>query len=137
VQVTWTSRNPAEGSIEVVQDGAVVATRRAKVSPGSPGRLTTSLMVTRSGWICARRMGEGGHQSHTAAVFVSVGGQPVRASAADAEYFVRYIDNLLEKTAADGAWGMYLPTQREAAHARYREARAVYERIASEARALK
>jgi hypothetical protein len=137
VEVTWTSRTAAEGSIEVVQDGAVVAAQRATVSPGSPGRLTASLKVTRSGWICARRMGEREHQSHTAAVFVTVGGRPVRASVDDPEYFVRYIDNLLEKTAENGAWGMYFRTEREAAHARYRAAKAVYERIASEARSLK
>ena len=134
VEVTWTSRNPAEGSIEIVQDGAVVATRQAKASPGSPARLTSSLKIRRSGWICARRMGAGGHQSHTAAVFVTVADRPVRTSAADAEYFVRFIDNLLEKTAAGGEWGTYFHSDREAAQARYREARAIYARIAAEAR---
>ena len=136
VEAAWTSRQPAEGTIELVQDGAVVASRQARASPGSPARLAVSLEFARSGWICARRMGEGGHQSHTAAVFVNVGGHAARASAADAEFFVRYLDNLLEKTAAGGAWGMYFRSEREAAHARYREARAIYERIAAEAREL-
>lgn len=134
VEVTWTSRRPAEGSIELVQDGVVVATRRASSSARAPATTSATLKVARSGWICARRMGEGGHQSHTAAVFVTVSGRPVRASAADAQYFVSYLDKLLEKTAAGGAWGSYFPNEREAVQARYRQARAVYLKIAAEAR---
>lgn len=134
VEVAWSVREPLTGAVEVVQNGVVVARREATASPGNPARMAVAVEFKESGWICARRMGQGGHQSHTAAVFVTVGGRPVRASAADADFFVRFIDNLLVKTAADGEWGVYFKTSREAAHSRYRAAQAIYRRIAAEAR---
>jgi hypothetical protein len=99
VEVTWTSRQLATGTIELVQNGAVMATKNAVTAPF---RFTLSLLFDRSGWICARRMGEGGHASHTAAVFVTVGARHVRANSEDARFFVRYLGNLLEKTEVDG-----------------------------------
>jgi len=136
IDTAWSTRQPLSGAIEIVQDGKVVASRTVSARPGEPARVQFSAGVKRSGWICARRMGPDGHQTHTAAVFVTVGNRPVRASAADAEFFVKFIDNLLAKTAPDGEWGIYFPTAREAAHKRYRDARAIYARIAAEAGAL-
>jgi len=55
----------------------------------------------------------------------------VRAKREDAEFFVHYIDRLLEKTKEGGEWDGYLSKQREEARARYRAARAVYEKKAA------
>lgn len=134
VAVAWNSHEAASGTIEIVQNGVVVASTASSAQAGVPALFDAQIEFQRSGWICARRMGTDGHHSHTAAVFVMVGNQPIRTSAGDARFFVRFIDNLLEKTAAEGEWGKYLTSDREAAHARYKAARAIYERIADEAR---
>lgn len=78
-------------------------------------------------------MGNNGHQLHTAAVFVTVDNAPVRASAADAHFFVQWIDNLLTKTSPGGAWSSYFVNSRSAAQARYKSAKALYQQIALEA----
>jgi hypothetical protein len=136
VAVAWVSRQSTEAAIELVQDGVVVATRQVSASPGTPTRFSVPLEFAQSGWVCARRMGKDGHLVHTGAVFIAVGGKPVRTSSLDAEYFVRYLDSLLEKTSEGGPWAAYFKSDREAAQARYREARAIYARIAAEARQL-
>ena len=75
-------------------------------------------------------MDGGGHKLHTAAVFVTVGGAPIRASASDAMFYVQWIDSLLQKTSPGGEWSSYFLDSREEAHARYREARARFAEIA-------
>jgi hypothetical protein len=134
VEVGWTATQPLRGPIEVIRNGVVEAARETSVEPGKATRLSVSLEFQNSGWIAARRMGESGHAVHTAAVFVTVAGQPVRASKEDAGFFVRYLDRLLEKTAENGEWSSYFSRQREQARARYRAARAVYKQIAAESR---
>jgi hypothetical protein len=76
-----------------------------------------------------------GHQTHTAAVFVTVGRAPVRTSAADAEFFVRYIDSLILKTSPGGEWNQYFGPGLAEAQSRYRQARLIFGKIAAEARA--
>ena len=88
---------------------------------------------TNSGWLAARRMGSNGHMVHTAAVFVTVNNAPVRASAADAQFYVQWMDNLLTKTSPGGVWNSYFPTSLSQAQARYQAAKAIYQQIASEA----
>ena len=78
-------------------------------------------------------MGSNGHEVHTGAVFVTVENKPVRVSQADAEFYVQWMDNLLEKTSPGGAWSSYFVTSRNAAQARYQAAKAVYQQIALEA----
>jgi len=135
VRIEWRSLQNAEGRIELVHDGAVVAAQTASVAPGLPAVFETTVNMAHSGWLAARRMDwQNGHQTHTGAVFVTVNSQPIRASSADAEFFVKWIDNLLEKTGPSGAWSNYLSHDRDAAHGRYRQARALFERIAEEAR---
>ncbi len=134
VRIEWTSFEKAVGRIELVQNGTVVASKTAGVSPGSPAVFETTVDFRQSGWLAARRMDwENGHQTHTGAVFVIVHGQPIRASASDAEFFVKWIDNLIQQTSPGGAWSTFLANDREAAQARYREARAIFEERASEA----
>ncbi len=136
VNVKWTARRNLTGTIELVANGSVVALKQASVTPDSPAVLSTTVSFSRSGWLCARRMGRDGHQAHTAAVFAIVDDAPIRASADDANFFLKWIDNLLEKTSPGGAWSRYFPHDREAAHKRYRKAREIFERIATEAQEL-
>lgn len=131
--VVWTAKRNIDGMLELVCNGAVVARKRACVKPGVPVILHARVDFARSGWLAARRMGANGHQVHTAAVFVTVNNAPVRASVADAEFYVEWMDNLLEKTSPGGAWSSYLAKSRSAARERYRAAREVFIQIASEA----
>jgi hypothetical protein len=118
----------------LVQNGAVVASQTAEAAPGAPAVFETTLAFHRSGWLAARRMDwQSGHRSHTGAVFVIVKGAPIRASAEDARFFVRWIDNLLEQTSPGGAWNKYFTKDLAAAQERYREARAVFLERAAEA----
>ena len=135
VRIEWRSLAEAAGRIELVHNGSVVASQTTSVRPGAPAVFETTLDMARSGWLAARRMDwQNGHQTHTGAVFVVADSQPIRASSSDAEFFVKWIDNLLAKTSPSGAWGNFLSQDRDAAQARYREARAIYQRIAAEAR---
>jgi hypothetical protein len=125
---------PMVGRIELVQNGAVVAAQTAEVTPGSATVFETTLDFRQSGWLAARRMDwQKGHQTHTGAVYVIVDEQPIRASASDAEFFVKWIDNLILKTSPGGAWSGFFPHDLEAAQKRYKEARAIFVRIESEA----
>lgn len=83
----------------------------------------------------ARTMGSDGHQAHTAAVFVIVNDAPIRASSADAQFFVDWIDNLLTKTAPGGPWNWLFPTSLEQVHQRYNAAKTIFQQIATEAAA--
>ena len=130
VDARWTAAAPLEGRIELVRNGEVVAARDAS----APADLQARIDFSDSGWIAARRMDARGHQLHTAAVFVTVNKAPVRASATDADFFVRFIENLIRQTSAGGAWSSFFAHDREAAQARYRRAEGIYEQIAAEAR---
>ena len=133
VTVTWTANQNLSGTIELVSNGVVVASRQASAAAGNPVSLSATVNFTRSGWLAARRMGNNGHQLHTAAVFVTVDNAPVRASVEDAQFFVQWIDNLLTKTSPGGVWSSYFVNSRTAAQARYQSAKALYQQIALEA----
>ncbi|MEW5978798.1 MAG: CehA/McbA family metallohydrolase [Acidobacteriota bacterium] len=137
IEVRWTGSDPLSGQVELLRNGVVVVTREATVRPGVPFIFETTQRFEQSGWLAARRMGEGGHRTHTAAIFVTVRNAPVRASSEDAEYFVRFIDHLIKQTSEGGFWSRYFPRDREAVLNRYRRARAVYSRIAREAERMR
>ncbi len=134
VQVEWRSLNSDLGRIELVQNGAVVASQTAEVTPSSPAVFEAALDFRQSGWLAARRMDwQAGHRTHTGAIFVIVKGAPIRASSEDARFFVRWIDNLLKQTSTGGAWGRFFTRDRDAAQKRYQEARAIFLQRAAEA----
>jgi hypothetical protein len=132
-KIRCTANQKLTGRIELVRNGAVVVSREGSASLGSPLTLETTQDFAQSGWLCARRMDERGHQTHTGAVFVIVHGAPIRVSSADAKFFIRFIDNLIRQTSPGGAWSPYFSKDRDAAQGRYRKARAIYRRIAIEA----
>jgi hypothetical protein len=112
-----------------------VASQSAEAAPGSPGVFETTVEFRQSGWLAARRMDwQNGHQTHTGAVFIVVGGQPIRASASDADFFVKWIDNLIQQTSPGGEWSSYLAHDRDAAQSRYREAKAIFVQREQEAK---
>ncbi len=134
VSIQWTANQTLTGTIELVQNGVVVASQPASVSQGVPASLNTTVNFANSGWLAARRMDSiKGHMVHTAAVFVTINNAPVRASVADAQFYVGWMDNLLTKTSPGGAWNQYFPTNLVAAQARYSAAKALYQQIALEA----
>ena len=133
VTIQWTANQNLSGTVELVCNGQVVLSLPESVTASAPVILSTSVHFSQSGWLCARRMGSNGHQVHTAAVYVTVNGAPVRASAADAQFYVQWMDNLLETTSAGGVWNPYFPTELVQAQGWYSAARAVYAQIAAEA----
>ncbi|MBI5578260.1 MAG: Ig-like domain-containing protein, partial [Deltaproteobacteria bacterium] len=133
VTMVWTANQDLTGTIELVKNGVVVGSVQRTVSSGASASFSTTVDFTTSGWLAARRMGSNGHQVHTAAVFVIVNGAPIRASAADAEYYVQWMDNLLAKTSPGGEWNSFFPTRLAAAQARYQQARAIFQQVALEA----
>lgn len=139
VTVQWTAPQSWTGTIELVQNGLVVASKQATVGPGTPQTLTATINFTRSGWLAARRMGinprtnASEHYLHTAAVFVLVNNAPIRTSQADAQYFVDWTNGLLLNTSRGGMWNSYFPTSLTQAQARYQAANALFQQIASEA----
>ena len=99
--------------------------------------MRTTLAINESSWICARRMDDKGHQSHTAPVYISVRNEPVRASVEDAQYFVKWIDNIIANIKPEGSWNQYFTHDLDVVQKRYQRARAVYEKIELEARKVK
>jgi O-glycosyl hydrolase len=137
IEVTWTSKLEQNGSIEVVCNGVVIASQKGPASPAYPLILKTSSAFNQSSWICARRMNEQGHQSHTAPVYITVDNAPVRASAEDAQYFIEWIDNILVNIAPGGSWNQYFTQDLDVVQSRYHQARTVYESIEKEAKIIK
>ena len=135
VTVTWTAKENYTGTLQLVQNGEVVASKQATVTAGSPVTLTANVDFAKSGWVTARRMDSSGanHQVHTAAAFVLVNNAPIRASADDAQFYVDWMDNLLTKTSPGGEWNHFFPTNLAAAQARYQQAKAVFQQIKAEA----
>jgi len=133
VTVQWTAIQNLSGTIELVQNGTVVASRATSAGPGAPGTLTATVNFAKSGWLAARRMAGTEHAVHTAAVFVTVGNAPVRASATDAQFYVDWMNGLLQNTSPGGVWNSFFPTSLNAAQARYQDAKALYQQIVAEA----
>jgi hypothetical protein len=134
ITVTWTANQNISGTIELVQNGTVVASKAASVASSSSASLTATVNFSKSGWVAARRVdGSGQHQVQTGAVFITVNNLPVRTSVADAQFYVQWMDNLLENTSPGGSWNQYFSTGLGAAQARYQSAKALFQQIASEA----
>ena len=133
VSVKWSALQTTAGMVEIVRNGTVVTSTAQVADPNTPAIVTATVDFPKSGWLAARRMGNDGHAVHTAAVFVTVDGAPVRASVDDAAFYVAWMDTLLQNTSPGGRWNSYFPTSLSAAQARYLAAKAVYQQIAAEA----
>jgi hypothetical protein len=133
IDVTWTTTKVLTGRIELVCNGKVVAIQEGTAKPGGPVHMKTTLALNASSWICARRMNETGHQSHTAPVYISVRNAPVRASVEDALYFEHWIDKILANIRQGGPWNQYFTHDLDKVQKRYQKARDVYKEIALQA----
>ena len=134
VDIQWTANQSLTGTVELVCNGKVVASKAATAAPGAPNSLNATVDFTKSGWLCARRLdSDGNHVFHTAAVFVTVDHKPVRASATDAQFYVDWTDNLLQKTSTGGVWSSYFATNLALAQGRYSSAKSVYQQVFTEA----
>jgi len=133
IDVYWTSVKDLTGRIEIVCNGKVVASQEGTARQGEPVHMKADIKITESSWICARRMDERGHQSHTAPVYITFKNAPVRASAQDAQFFVKWIDNIIANIKAGGPWNQYFTHDLDVVEKRYEKARDVYEKIALEA----
>lgn len=139
VAVVVRSITPLE-RVMLIRDGKVVeeiplADDRRSVD------YTTVQRVGQSGWFHVRAEGRreesfpldtGYAQGFTNPVWVSVGGHPVRNEAA-ARYSMAWIDKMTEM--AEVAPGWRSQAERDHVFGQFREARAIYERFAAEARA--
>ncbi|HTF19060.1 MAG TPA: hypothetical protein VK658_13355, partial [Chryseolinea sp.] len=70
---------------------------------------------------------------HTSAVYVSVKNKSVRASVADADYFISWINNIIASTKPGGDWNKYFPETYTSVSKRYAKALGVYKKIRKEA----
>ena len=132
IEAKWTAVKELTGRIELVINGKVVETLSGTVNPGKPLVLRATEEFKKSGWVCARRMDEQGHQTHTAPVYITVNNKPVRASAEDAKFFVSWIENVLGKIIPGGTWNRYFTHDLETVMKRYQKARDIFSRIAAE-----
>lgn len=129
VQVTWTATRQMTGRIELVSNGKVIAVMPGAAKPGEPLVFNTTASFTQSSWLCARRMDEHGHATHTAPVYITVNKKPVRAGADDARFFITWIDNILENIKPGGKWNKYFANDIATVTERYIKAKAVYEQV--------
>ncbi len=134
LEVKWNSASHLSGVVEIVHNGKVIDSIRAVLKPGESAVLKSRIDVRESGWVCARRMDENGHQLHTAPVYFKVAGKPVRASKTDALFFVSWMDNLLDKIKPGGEWNHYFDRDLKTIKRRYLRARHVYQKIADESK---
>jgi hypothetical protein len=134
VNVVWTAATSLSGTIEIVQNGVVVASKQASVSSAGSATLTANLKFAKSGWLVARRMDpNNGHMLHTGAIYVIVNNAPIRTNSADPLSYVQWTNYLLTQTSSGGAWNSFFPTELVPTQQRYQQAKALFQQIANEA----
>ena len=121
--------------LELYLNGTVVETVR---SGGRSGELRKRVPITGSGWLTLRAVNDQAQHpvedayviAETSPVYVYCGNQPIR-SRADAEYFLRWVDDVGRQAEAHPGWR----SARERKHVldQFAEARRVWEQRAKEA----
>lgn len=133
VEIKWSAIKELTGRIELLSNGKVIAAKEGTVKPGIPVVLNATVPVAASTWLCARRMNDAEHESHSSAAYITVNDKPVRASAADAQFFVDWINNILKNIAPGEKWSRYFTHDQSIVQQRYIQARNIYMKIAAEA----
>ena len=123
--------------LEIVRNGEVLE-EIPLADDGRSGAVRKRIRVDRSGWYTLRALTDGPvppvddtHlRGETGPVFVYCGDEPIR-SAADAEYFIRWIDDIARQAREHPGWR----SERELAHVlgQFEEAREIFERRLREA----
>jgi len=132
IEGAWQSLAPVD-QVEVLHNGQVVVT-----ADPAAGRFRKTLTADRSGWYTLRALGSKAEKptddlfpyAETGAIYVICGDRPIR-SRADAEYFIRWIDDITRQADQHPGWR----SQRERRHVlgQFAEARKVFEQRAAEA----
>lgn len=132
IKATWSAKKETKGWIEFVCNGKIIARKEGIAKPGAPLVLTTTEKVSESSWICARRMDPSGqhHILHTSPAYVTIDKKPIRASTYDAQYFVTWINNILQRIQPGGPWHKYYKNDLKKAEQNFRKARDIYKKIA-------
>jgi hypothetical protein len=111
-----------EVPVELVVNGRPVA-RQTVLADGQLRAVSFDVPIKKSSWLAVRIL----PSSHSNPVFVTVGGQPIRASRRSARWCL---------AAVDQCWTQKRPqireAEREAAHQAWEHAREVYRRLAAE-----
>ncbi len=115
-----------EVPVELIVNGAAVASRRI-VADGVAREVSFPITIERSSWVALRIL----PSSHTNPIFVLVGGRPIRASRASAEWCLKSVDRLWSQK-----FPQIAPRERDAAQAAYDHARQVYKQRLSESDAV-
>ena len=123
--------------LELVRNGRVLE-QVPLATGGRSGALRKRIEVTRSGWYTVRALSDGpvppvddtNLHGETGAVFVYVGDEPIR-SLEDAEYFIRWIDDISRQAREHPGWRS--ESEKEHVLSQFREAREVFEQRAREA----
>jgi hypothetical protein len=118
--------------VEIVRNGDVIATLPLSADSMSASADTT-IHIDKSAWIVLRARSQGARHpindfapfATTSPIYITIAGAPVR-SQKDAEYFVAWIDRLIES--AEGYQEYNTPAEKERVLARLAEARAEYVR---------
>jgi hypothetical protein len=114
--------NSREVEIELVVNGTAVA-RKPLVADGSVREIAFDVAIEKSSWVAVRIFAA----AHTNPIFVTVGGKPIRASKASAEWAATAVHQCWSQKAA-----RISPAEQTAARAAYDHAEAVYKRLAAE-----
>lgn len=112
--------------LDVVVNGQAVQQLEV-VADGTIRTMTTKIDIPRSSWVALRIL----PSAHTAPIFITVAGQPVRASRRSAQWCLECIEVLWEKHAR-----RIRESERPAAAAAWDYARATYRKIISECPAV-
>jgi hypothetical protein len=113
-----------EVPVEVIVNGQPVAKKNI-IADGSMRELDFDVLIERSSWVAMRIL----PSAHTNPIFVTVGGEPVRASRQSAEWCLRAVDQCWSQKAPKISAG-----EREEAAKAYEHAREVYRRILAESK---
>jgi TolB protein len=124
--------------MEILFNGAVIE-NVPLTNGGKQGAVRRRIPVTRSGWLTLRGISDQGRfpvddvyvVGETSPVYVYCGAQPIR-SREDAEYFIRWIDDITRQAEAHPGWR----SERERKHVleQFAEARRVFAERAGEAK---
>ncbi len=125
-------------TLELVQNGQVIRQldlKDTKPEPVLNATLEMILELKRSGWVAARALYKNPangrlRQAHTSPIYFMLEGKPI-AFKQDAEYMIRWVDRLLETSHEPNRYKN--DVEREEIQDLYRQARRIYEDIATKA----
>jgi hypothetical protein len=131
-KIVWLSTKSTRGTIELIRNGKIIASKSGTSYPGRPLVLLTTFSAIERGWIAARRMDSSEHISHSAPIYITKPGGPVPVSKADVLYFLQWVNNILNKIEPGGAWHKYFTNDFETVKARYLKAKEIYTKLLTE-----